>query len=595
MQHEFATSMEVEGAPGAGAVRGIAADRRVEERVVEGGAKVEVWQLSAAFPGPVAPREFVIMTATTDRCSEGRDGEKETMRSNHYMVVSIPVDHPDAPPRDGLVRGFYESVELIREVELTKKGGSRGGGKRSKSTTNLLDAEEPVRSRSTSRQRGSTISYAESRGSEAKGEKVDRVQEEAEAEAEDEDEDEDGTAVEWIMITRSDPGGGIPRFMVERNTPASITQDAGKFLNWALKQGELIEEDEEMQKQGITAEERERRRSLRKESLGEDVRFSPAEANGHLAGVMPPSEGNGIIASLSTAAENLLETYAPNVIREGLEPWPPHPRPTGDAGKGGEEDYSTDTSSLGSFESAQQYYTAEGHDIQDSSSSNILADSMPNQQMKGSQSFEETTVQKGMVEDDKHYKELEKLEKRRKELEARFEKQRHREATRSEEISSKEARDAEKARERHEKEIRKQRKKHAKEMKKLEEKREREAKRLMERRKKTQEKDELAKVKRDRDEFKSQVDNLRKENELLRVQVLELQRENTALVREVGKLEGGSMTLRAVKDETVKGSRNRGSSVGSKESRKSKASKESALSKESDDSKKSDATEMAEE
>ncbi len=39
--------------------------------------------------------------------------------------------------------------------------------------------------------------------------------------------------VEWIMITRSDPGGGIPRFMVERGTPGSIASDAVKFLDWA--------------------------------------------------------------------------------------------------------------------------------------------------------------------------------------------------------------------------------------------------------------------------------------------------------------------------------------------------------------------------
>ncbi|KFY83257.1 hypothetical protein V500_10118, partial [Pseudogymnoascus sp. VKM F-4518 (FW-2643)] len=39
--------------------------------------------------------------------------------------------------------------------------------------------------------------------------------------------------VEWIMLTRSDPGGSVPRFMVERGTPGSIVADAAKFLNWA--------------------------------------------------------------------------------------------------------------------------------------------------------------------------------------------------------------------------------------------------------------------------------------------------------------------------------------------------------------------------
>ncbi|KAL1973734.1 hypothetical protein VTN31DRAFT_5294 [Thermomyces dupontii] len=34
------------------------------------------------------------------------------------------------------------------------------------------------------------------------------------------------------MITRSDPGGNVPRWMVERGTPKSIAGDAAKFLNW---------------------------------------------------------------------------------------------------------------------------------------------------------------------------------------------------------------------------------------------------------------------------------------------------------------------------------------------------------------------------
>jgi len=591
MQHEFTASMEVEGEPGAGAVRGIAADHKVEERVVDGVGKLQVWQLSAAFPGPVSPREFITMTAATDRCGDCDEGEEQDgVRSNHYMVVSIPVDHPDAAPRDGLVRGFYESVEVIRQVDLAKKDGSRWSDTQSKSATNLLASGETVRSRSTSRQRASTISYAKSRGPDAKGEKVDRVQEGTEAE----DEDDEGTAVEWIMVTRSDPGGGIPRFMVERNTPAAIIQDATKFLSWATKQEELFEEDAEMEKQGISAEERERRLSVRRESLQES-RFSPAEANGHLAGVLPSSSGHGIIASIAAATENALETYTPNIIRDGLEHWLSHPLTTDDTGTGADDDNSTETSSLGSFESAQQYYSIEDHDIQDSLSSNVPTDSMSGLDTKSSQSSEGLRVQDIMVEDNKHYKELEKLERRRKELEARFEKQRQTEAKKSEDISSKEARDAEKARERHEKEVRKQKEKHDREIKKLEEKREREAKRLIERQKKAQEKDMLSKIKRDRDEFKSQVDILRKENELLRTQVLELQRENTTLVREVGKLESGPITLRTVKDEIKKGSRNRGSSVGSKESRTSRASKDSYPSKGSDDSRRGDSTEIAEE
>jgi hypothetical protein len=565
MKKEFETSMAVEGGPGQGAVRGIAADRRVDERSVEGEGKLDVFQLSAVFPGPVAPREFVIMVVT------GESVCKEESAS-HYVVVSIPVEHPDAPPRDRLVRGYYESVEMIREVKIPADK-SRPGSK-SKSSTDLLDMGEPRRSRrsrSMSRPRGTTISYAESRGPYAKGENIDRAG------------DEDGeSAVEWIMITRSDPGGGIPRFMVERNTPASITQDTVKFLKWALKQEEEALEEEEMEKQGVPEEERERRRSVARErSIAEGEEYNPIEANGHLAGILPPREG-GILSSLTNAAEAAIENYAPNIVREQLEPWLPHHQPRTDAAVD-EDEESTETSSLGSFESAQQFNTAEEsrHTLADSSSSTPMAESLASLQIKDSS--------ESYPEDDKHYKELAKLEKRRKELEKKFEQQREREAKKSEDLGRKETKEAEKARDKHEREIKKQREKHEKEVKRLEEKREKEAKRQIERLKKQADKDEFTKVKRERDEFKKQVDVLKVENELLRKQLGELQRENTALVREVGKVEGGGNALRLVRED-IKATRDRASSAGSKGSRKSKESKasketiESASGKESQES-----------
>lgn len=567
MQREFEESMAVEGGPGEGAVRGIAADRRVEERSVDGEGRLEVFQLSAAFPGPVAPREFVIMTVT------GAGVFKDEETASHYVVVSIPVEHPDAPPRDGLVRGYYESVEMIREVKIPMEK-SRPDSK-SRSSTDLLDMEQQARSRSTSRPRGTTISYAESRGPDAKGEKIDTHVE------------DEGNAVEWIMITRSDPGGGIPRFMVERNTPASITQAAGKFLKWALKQEEVALEEKEMEKQGVPEEERERRRSIaREKSIAEGEEFNPIEANGHLAGIVPPS-GGSIFSTLTNAAEAAIENYAPNVVREQLEPWlPHHPHPADSAVD--EDDESTETSSLGSFESAQQFNTAEEfhHPLADSSSSTPMAESLASLQIKESG--------ESYPEDDKHYKEIAKLEKRRKELEKKFEQQREREAKKSEELSSKEAKDAEKARDRHEREMKKQKEKHDKEIKKLEEKREREAKKQIERLKKQADKDEFSKVKRERDEFKQQVDILKVENDLLRKQLGELQKENTSLVREVGKVDGGGNALRLVREE-MKVNRDRASSTGSKASRKSKeskASKETSESASSRETQKSGQTEV---
>jgi hypothetical protein len=127
---------------------------------------ITVYQLSAQFPGPTSPREFITLLITSDNCLT-EASKIDSMIPRHFMVVSIPVSHPDAPPRNGMVRGFYESIEMIREIPLPASD----------------DAET--------------------------------------------------NPVEWIMVTRSDPGGGIPRFMVERNVPSSIVQDAVKFFDWA--------------------------------------------------------------------------------------------------------------------------------------------------------------------------------------------------------------------------------------------------------------------------------------------------------------------------------------------------------------------------
>lgn len=48
-------------------------------------------------------------------------------------------------------------------------------------------------------------------------------------------------SVEWIMITRSDPGGSVPRWMVERGTPSGIIKDAERFLDWAAGNHNLAE------------------------------------------------------------------------------------------------------------------------------------------------------------------------------------------------------------------------------------------------------------------------------------------------------------------------------------------------------------------
>lgn len=256
LQQEFPETMKIDGGPGEGNIRGIGGERCVECRKAERG-KMEVYHLSAQFPGPTTPRDFVTMLLTTERTAE-ESGPRQ------FMIVSKPCLHPQTPERDGFIRGQYQSVEVIREVpvlpsraksasmnDLSATGHPKHPKKERKRAEsqasslgrdavlrnahschpapdeNGIDApaaaqSPPPRTPSEARRRGKTISFAGSRGTDAKGEYHDIPADDPEL-----------NPVEWIMLTRSDPGGSVPRFMVERGTPGSIVADAAKFLNWA--------------------------------------------------------------------------------------------------------------------------------------------------------------------------------------------------------------------------------------------------------------------------------------------------------------------------------------------------------------------------
>jgi len=170
MQMEFEKSLSEPGPPGTGSVRGIGGEERLEQIKTDKGT-VEVFRLTAQFPGPTAPRDFVTLLITSDKAIHVENESNNAPR--HYLVVSRPCDHPKTQPTSDFVRGFYESIEFIREVPRK---------------VSKLDSKDP-----------------------------------------------EDNPVEWMMITRSDPGGGIPRFLVERGTPGSITGDAVKFVDWATQ------------------------------------------------------------------------------------------------------------------------------------------------------------------------------------------------------------------------------------------------------------------------------------------------------------------------------------------------------------------------
>ncbi|KAH3909227.1 hypothetical protein HBI56_187700 [Parastagonospora nodorum] len=493
MQKEFPESLEVQGGPGEGNVRGIGGDQRLEQMNVDGIGKLEVYQLSAQFPGPTSPREFITLLITSETCLTDASKVGNAV-PRHYMVVSIPVSHPDAPPRNGMVRGYYESIEMISEIPLA-------------------GAEDP-----------------------------------------------ESNPVQWTMVTRSDPGGGIPRFMVERNVPSSIVQDAVKFLDWACAKTD-VNGEEIADKDGASS-------ALRVQESEQERRRSIADLNGIGAGV-----GTSIVdqPSISTKRASMRaesETSAPPAegwiasIRDTVGGYVPDAlnplqRTTSSSS-------SSSSSSIESFASAEQFNTAMegGLPVTDdiATPSTISQPELP------------------VIDDSPHGRKLQEIEDKKKQMRERLDQAQEKQAKDLATENNKTQKEIEKAAEKHTRERKKHEDKFEKEIRKLEERREKETKKLLARQQKEADKNHLLKAQRERDENKQRGDILEQENKLLKEQIGELQRENTALVARLGKTELGKDILKAVKQEDLTG-RPRASSSSSRKSAKSAKSRgESELS-----------------
>ncbi|KAI9873115.1 MAG: hypothetical protein M1830_000817 [Pleopsidium flavum] len=616
LEREFPESLEVQGGPGEGNIRGIGGEKRVESINVDGVGKVEVYHLSAQFPGPTTPRDFVTLlltssTALKDTSSSPSSRASSPVREDdphncnfthkprHFMVISKPCIHPNCPPREGFIRGEYESVEFIREIPIKPKKSSSAidlskSGK-VRPTSSAINKEAVLRNAqqkshtfplqhdgidqklnepddvevtstaaeeekaSEGRRRGKTISFAESRGRTAKGEQLDVHQ------GEDDDEAET-SPVEWIMITRSDPGGSVPRWMVERGTPSGIVADAGKFLDWACKKEHPLSEDED-EVDGVS------NNHLHNEGMS----LRDYETNGHLAGVngtaddtntpkevqtsdlasdttTTPAQG-GMMQSLASAAYAGLETYAPKAVVDHLPGHPAQtessslqkdrePLPNGDK----DEDAASsipDTSSIASFASADSHFGD-----QEGESKSVSSKTTSSHHKNNGLSIQE--------------RELAKLNERKKKLDEKLAKSREKELKDREELTSKEETAIKKAEEKHAKEVARQEEKYKKEVARLEAKKSKEAAKLVEKKKKAEDKDEKARLVREKEEIKAEMDLVKKERDILRGQVGELQKENTALAARLGKVGNGKDLLKEVREEILgggKGMRSRSSSL----------------------------------
>ena len=580
-EREFPTSLAVQGKPGEGNIRGIGAETRVEEIAAPNRGKIEVYRLSAQFPGPTAPRDFVTMLVTSSKAIKSHSADDLAPR--HYMIISKPCDHPDTQPRNGFTRGQYESVEFIREIhrklnhtvsstdmshaeQVRRHHGLEDGTHHS----HLHVADHGTGPRESSpgvRKRSVTVDAPSSPV--VHNESYDPF-------------DPEENPVEWIMVTRSDPGGSVPRFMVERGTPGSICSDAVKFLDWACQSHDDEEASEHHEHRpsggrresfarshamaGIKEHEEEGLQTIEsspphtpKTSAVQAPALDGADKEapilaGHEKAPIPADHENGEVAPQSppasspphspssphflTTVADAVAAYTPQIVREHFPHFGEVPESKKEPALEKQEeqpvvakqderppveaviddDDASSTISSASFTSADSHLTSE-----------VESPSM------SSKSFLEPSESHLVTQ---HDKDLAKLNERKAATDAKLAKQREKLNSQAGKGSEKDQKDLKKAEEKHQKELKKQEEKYRKEVAKIEQKKKRESQKIEEKKRKEADKDEKSRVTRERDEAKAELAQLRKAQDLLTQQVGELQKENTTLMNRIGKLEG---------------------------------------------------------
>jgi hypothetical protein len=401
------------------------------------------------------------------------------------MVVSKPCQHPECPPRQGIIRGQYESVEIIREIPSAKV---------------IEDHKSKKTATSSSSESKDSTSAEHKEGS--------------------------APAIEWIMITRSDPGGSVPRFMIEKGTPPGIAGDAAKFVKWL----EALSTKGNTEKGSI-------------DSLG--AAGAEDHCQGETQAAADPSQavGTGSAESLpvedETGIANRTGLYgiitgafgaASSVVASGLrrqfdssmtsdsEERSLNSHPDADEKK---EDGS-DLSSVRSFASAMEKSETETKDKEAKEATESRSeDSKPQSQSA-------------------HEKELKKLQDRRRKLDEKVAKMQERMEQKQHGDKEKDAASLAKAREKTEKEVAKQEAKYRREVKKLEEKQEREERKAEARRRKAMDREEKANLSLELEKVRVDRDLARKHVQLLEGQVKELQSQNMAMAAKLVNLEGAA-------------------------------------------------------
>ncbi|KAK1751872.1 hypothetical protein QBC47DRAFT_391252, partial [Echria macrotheca] len=388
------------------------------------------------------------------------------------MLVSRPcVDQPECPVRNGFIRGTYESVEVVREV--------RRVGPKVRRTRSSVDLGRDG----------------------------------------DEEEEEDETAIEWLMVTRSDPGGSVPRFMVEKGTPGGIVGDAGRFVSWLkAKSMEELTGEKGLEEEGVEVHDQaDNAQGGAGEEKVDEKEEEPA-----------PSGLYGMIASALEAAGSVVLPRLPSL--QTTDDWT-----------------DSDMTDLSDYASAEDGEGLEEGD--DKASLPDLASSVRSV-TSSSQTTPAPSVSLSTKAEREHDKDLAKLQERHRRAHEKMIKNQERQALKrstnrknhSDEEKDQKAKDEDeekKLRERHEKEVAKHQAKFERDMARLAEKKEAQRKKAEEKARKAKEKEERRDLRAELDKVKAERDLVVREMEMLREQVGALQKENTELVVKLGVLEKG--------------------------------------------------------
>ncbi|KAK5664325.1 hypothetical protein OQA88_543 [Cercophora sp. LCS_1] len=508
LKREFAETSSVLSSGGGEtkSVRGLGAEKRVERMAVEGVGVIEVYLVSVRFPGPTTPRDFVTVIS-----------QREGGREREFMLVSRPCLHEGCEARNGFIRGTYESVELVRERR-------RVSGRRTRSSVDLgREVVDAIKGRS-------SVSF-------------DGIEDAREEDREME------TEVEWLMVTRSDPGGSVPRFMVEKGTPGGIVSDAARFLKWL--ESKSVKELEEAEDAGVgdlgqpdevrIAEGAEVAGTVkadrRQQNASESTVRAPVkhQVDGHRDDeVLAPSGFYGMIAGALEAAGSIVVSRMSSLASSTRTD--------------SSLDEENDTSSELDYASAEEF----GEDSLVASATKDIKNNQSLPDLTSSARSAHSTMTDESVPtgtapsitsatnaiDKQHGKELRRLqEKQRRANEKMIKNQERLARKRGDSKDSIELQETAlaKLREKHEREKAKQEEKHQKELKRLEEKREAERRKAEERKRKAVEREEKQNLQMELEKARAERDVALREIEILKGQVGALQSQNTMLVARLGK------------------------------------------------------------